>query len=58
VRLTGEVQRTVTVPVQLVRTPGRLLAGRPWRLLLHENFTRYTCEGRTGHGMAEFTQRP
>jgi len=58
VRLTGEVERTVTVPVQLARAPGRLLAGRPWRLLLHENFTRYTCEGRTGHGMAEFTQRP
>jgi hypothetical protein len=58
VRLTGEVERTLTVPVQLARAPGRLLAGRPWRLLLHENFTRYTCEGRSGHGMAEFTQRP
>jgi hypothetical protein len=57
-RMTGEVERTLTVPVQLARAPGRLLAGQPWRLLLHENFTRYTCEGRTGHGMAEFTQRP
>jgi len=58
VRMTGEVERTLTVPVQLARTLGRHLAGRPWPLLLHENFTRYACEGRTGHGMAEFTQRP
>jgi hypothetical protein len=56
--MSGEVQRTVTVPVQLARGLGRHLAGHPWRLLLHENFTRYTCEGRTGHGMAEFTERP
>src|SRR6185503_9744650 len=26
-RMTGEVERTLTVPVQLARTPGRLLAG-------------------------------
>ena len=58
VRVAGEVERTLTVPVQLARGLGRHLAGRPWRLLLHENFTRYTCEGRTGHGMAEFTERP
>jgi hypothetical protein len=58
VRLTAEVERTVTVPVQLARSPLRHLRGRPWRLLLHENFARYTCEGRTGHGMAEFTERP
>jgi phosphohistidine swiveling domain-containing protein len=58
VRVAGEVERTLTVPVQLARSLGRHLAGRPWRLLLHENFTRYTCEGRTGHGMAEFTERP
>ena len=58
VRVTGEVVRTLTVPVQLARSFRRHLAGRPWRLLLHENFTRYTCEGRTGHGMAEFTERP
>ena len=58
VRVTGEVERTVTVPVQLARGLGRHLAGRPWRLVLHENFTRYTCEGRIGHGMAEFTERP
>jgi hypothetical protein len=56
--MTGEVERTLTVPVQLARILGRHLTGRPWRLLLHENFTRYTCEGLTGHGMAEFTQRP
>lgn len=57
VRLTGEVERTLTVPVQLARTPGRHLAGRPWRLLLHENYTRYRWQGRTGHGMAELTER-
>jgi len=58
VRMAGEVERTVTVPVQLARGLGRHLAGRPWRLLLHENFTRYSCEGRTGYGMAELTERP
>ena len=58
VRMAGEVERTVTVPVQLARGLGRHLTGHPWRLLLHENFTRYTCEGRRGHGMAEFTERP
>jgi pyruvate,water dikinase len=58
VRMSGEVERTVTVPVQLARGLGRHLGGHPWRLLLHENFTRYTCQGRTGHGMAEFTERP
>ena len=58
VRLRGEILRTLTVPVQLARRPGRLIAGRPWRLLLHENYTRYSCDGRTGHGMAEFTERP
>jgi hypothetical protein len=57
-RIAGEVERTVTVPVQLARGLGPHLAGRPWRLVLHENFTRYTCEGRPGHGMAEFTERP
>jgi hypothetical protein len=57
VRLTGTVRRTLPVPVQLAR-PTRLLAGRPWRLVLHENFTEYACEGRTGHGMAEVTERP
>jgi phosphohistidine swiveling domain-containing protein len=57
-RIAGEVARTITVPVQLARGLGPHLTARPWRLLLHENFTRYTCEGRQGHGMAEFTERP
>ena len=54
----GTVGRTLTVPVELERRPWRHLAGRPYRLLLHENFTRYEGEGRTGHGMAEITERP
>jgi rifampicin phosphotransferase len=58
VRLTGEVARTVTVPVQVSHHPGRHLVGRPWPLLLHENFARYSWEGRLGYGMAEFTERP
>jgi hypothetical protein len=57
-RLRGRVWRTVTVPVQLERRPWRHLAGRPYRLILHENFTVYEGEGRRGHGMAEITQRP
>src|SRR5207245_10031427 len=56
--LTGQVERTLTVPVQLARSLGRQLSGRPWRLLLHENYTRYTCAGREGRGMAEITERP
>jgi hypothetical protein len=57
-RLHGTVERTITVPVQLERRPSRHIAGRPYRLLLHENFTRWEGEGRTGHGMAEMTERP
>jgi hypothetical protein len=57
-RLRGRVWRTVTVPVQVERRPWRHLAGRPYRLILHENFTVYEGEGRQGHGMAEMTQRP
>lgn len=57
-RLHGTVERTITVPVQLERRPSRHVAGRPYRLLLHENFTRWEGEGRTGHGMAEMTERP
>jgi pyruvate,water dikinase len=57
-RLRGTVWRSVTVPVQVERRPWRHLAGRPWRLLLQENFTRYEAAGRTGHGMAEITRRP
>jgi hypothetical protein len=58
VRLTGTVWRSLTVPVQVERRPWRHLAGRPYRLLLQENFTRYEGAGRTGYGMAEITQRP
>jgi pyruvate,water dikinase len=57
-RLRGIVQRTLVVPVQLDRRPWRHLAGRPYRLLLHENFTRYEAGGQEGYGMAEFTDRP
>jgi phosphohistidine swiveling domain-containing protein len=57
-RLQGTVQRRITVPVQLDRRPLRHLRGRPWRLLLHEHFTRYTWGDRTGFGMAEITERP
>jgi pyruvate,water dikinase len=57
-RLEGTVQRTVPIPVQLDRRPWRHLAGRPYRLVLHENFTRYATHGRTGYGMAEITERP
>jgi phosphohistidine swiveling domain-containing protein len=56
-QLQGEVWRTITVPVQIQRS-WRALGRRPYRLVLHENFTRYTALGRTGHGMAEFTERP
>ena len=57
-RLRGTVVRTITVPVDVERRPGRHLLGRPYRLVLHENFTRYEAAGRVGHGMAELTDRP
>jgi hypothetical protein len=57
VRLQGEVERTITVPVDPDRRPLRHLAGKPYRLRLDENFTRYQGLGRTGHGMAEITVR-
>ena len=57
-RLRGRVWRTVTVPVQLERRMWRHLAGRPYRLMLQENFTLYEGAGRRGHGMAEITRRP
>jgi hypothetical protein len=57
IRLRGEVERAVTVPVDPDRRPRRWLAGHPWRLLLEENFVRYEGLGRTGHGMAEITLR-
>jgi phosphohistidine swiveling domain-containing protein len=55
--LRGRVARTLTVPVQLARNPFRHLAGRPYRMMLHENFTLYEALGRSGRGMAEFTER-
>ena len=57
-RLYGVVERTLTVPVQIARHPAAHLGGRPWRLILHENFTRYRCGGRLGRGIAELTERP
>lgn len=57
-RVRGTVVRTLTVPVELERRPWRHLSGAPYRLLLHENFTRYELDGREGYGMAEFTERP
>ena len=57
-RLRGRVLRTITVPVDVERRPVRHLHGRPYRLVLHESFTRYETADRVGHGMAEFTERP
>jgi pyruvate,water dikinase len=57
-RLLGEVEQVVSIPVQPEKRLWRHLAGRPYRLILHENFTRYEMDGVTGHGMAEFTERP
>jgi hypothetical protein len=56
--LLGSVERTLTIPVQVERRLSRHLAGRCYSLLLHESFTRYEMEGRVGHGMAEFSERP
>jgi pyruvate,water dikinase len=53
----GTVLSTVSVPVQPERRPGRHLAGRPWRLILDESFTRYEGAGRTGFGIAERARR-
>lgn len=58
VRLTGHIDRTISIPVQPERRLWRHLAGRPYRLVLHENFTRYEMNGAVGYGMAEFTERP
>jgi hypothetical protein len=57
-RLRGTVERTITVPVDVERRLLRHAAGRPYRLLLHEHFTRYEMDGHAGYGMAEFTARP
>jgi pyruvate,water dikinase len=56
--LQGEIERTLTIPVDVERRPSRHLAGRPYALVLHEHFTRYQAEGKTGYGIAEFTERP
>jgi hypothetical protein len=56
-QLRGSVLRRITVPVQVSRRPWRHLAGRPYPLLLHEHYVRYESDGRTGHGVAEFTER-
>jgi hypothetical protein len=57
IRIDGVVERTITVPVDPDRRLHRHLSGRPWRLMLDENFTRYEGLGRRGHGMAEVTRR-
>jgi hypothetical protein len=57
-RLRGKVERTLTVPVDVERRLLRHLTGRPYRLVLHENFSRYEAEGHAGYGMAETTERP
>jgi rifampicin phosphotransferase len=57
-RLRGVVERALRVPVSVERRPGRHLLGRPYALLLDENFVRYETEGRVGYGMAEISERP
>jgi hypothetical protein len=56
-RVSGQVLRTIRVPVQLERRAWRHLAGQPYRLALDEQFTRYELGGAHGYGMAEFTTR-
>lgn len=55
--LRGTVLRRITVPLQVSGRPWRHLAGRPYPFLLHEHYVRYECCGRTGYGVAEFTER-
>lgn len=56
--LRGRVERTLVVPVQVDRRPRRHLVGRPYALLLHENFVRWEAVGRVGFGVAELSERP
>jgi hypothetical protein len=53
----GTVLSTLSVPVQPERRLLRHLAGRPWRLVLDESFTRYGGAGRSGFGIAERARR-
>jgi pyruvate,water dikinase len=53
----GTIFSTLSVPVQPERRLLRHLAGRPWRLVLDEGFTRYEAAGRTGFGIAERARR-
>jgi len=48
---------TVGVPVQPEKRLWRHLAGRPWRLVLDECFTRYEGAGHVGFGIAERARR-
>ena len=57
-RLSGRVERTLRIPVEVERRPLRHLGGRPYALLLHENFVRWEAEGRAGVGIAELSERP
>jgi phosphohistidine swiveling domain-containing protein len=54
----GLVERTLVVPVQLERRAWRHLVGRPYSLLLQENFVRWEAGTRSGLGVAEFSVRP
>ena len=56
--LKGTVERTLVVPVQIDRRPSRHVVGRPYALLLHENFVRWEGLGRVGQGVAELSERP
>jgi hypothetical protein len=56
--LRGIVERTLTIPVQVEKRLSRLVAGRPYGLVLHEGFTRYEMEGRAGYGISELSERP
>jgi hypothetical protein len=54
----GRVERTLLVPVQVEMRPWRHLVGRPYALLLQENFVAWEAGARSGLGVAEFSVRP
>jgi phosphohistidine swiveling domain-containing protein len=58
VLLQGTVRAAIAVPVVVEPRPRRILAGRPYALLLHEGFAQYEMAGRTGVGMVEVSERP